>query len=51
MRSRVCKCRRGYVSRYDGKCGHCRSTREQKTHIWKLRHDIYPAAVTYEGKF
>lgn len=35
--NKVCQCRRGYVSRYDGKCGHCRTTKEQKAHLWNLR--------------
>lgn len=26
----VCKCKRGYVSTWDGKCGHCRTKREAK---------------------
>jgi len=29
----VCQCGKGYVSAYDGKCGHCRSGREQRLHI------------------
>jgi hypothetical protein len=28
--SRVCKCKKGYVSAWDGKCGHCRTKREAK---------------------
>lgn len=28
--SRVCKCGKGYVSAWDGKCGHCRTKREAK---------------------
>ena len=51
MRLRQCKCKRGYVSRYDGKCGHCRTTREQKTHEFKLRKGLYPAALIWEGQF
>jgi isopentenyldiphosphate isomerase len=39
MTSKVCKCGRGHVSAYDGKCGHCRSTKEQKTHIRKRVYD------------
>lgn len=30
--SRACSCGRGYRSAYDGKCGHCRTRREQKAH-------------------
>lgn len=32
---RICSCGQGYSSAYDGKCGHCRSTKEQKTYVWK----------------
>lgn len=39
---RVCACGQGYASAYDGKCGHCRTRREQKTHWHKLRHGLYP---------
>lgn len=35
---RICTCKMGIVSAYDGKCGHCRSTKEQKNHVWKPRH-------------
>lgn len=28
----VCKCGQGYASRFDGKCGHCRSRREHQAH-------------------
>jgi hypothetical protein len=34
----VCRCGKGYVSRYDGKCGHCRTPKEQKAHVWKRVH-------------
>ena len=33
---KVCRCRRGYASAYDGKCGYCRSKRERKEHRWLL---------------
>lgn len=26
----VCRCREGYASRWDGKCGHCRTPPEYK---------------------
>lgn len=26
---RVCKCKKGYVSAWDGKCGHCRTKRDK----------------------
>lgn len=38
---KVCDCKRGYRSAYDGKCGHCRSTKQQKTHQFKLYHGLY----------
>lgn len=30
MTGRVCKCGKGYVSAWDGKCGHCRTRRERQ---------------------
>lgn len=27
----ICRCGKGYVSRYDNKCGNCRSKKEQKS--------------------
>jgi hypothetical protein len=51
LRSKVCQCGRGYQSRYDRKCGHCRSTKEQKTHEFKLRKGLYPPQVIWEGQF
>lgn len=36
---KVCKCRKGYVSAWDGKCGHCRTRREQEA-VDKLRYDL-----------
>lgn len=36
-RPKVCPCGRGYVSAYDGKCGHCRSGKEQKRHAFAVR--------------
>lgn len=32
----TCKCGRGKMSAYDGKCGHCRSRKEQKAHTQRL---------------
>lgn len=29
----VCPCGKGYVSAYDGKCGHCRTRKEQSKHV------------------
>lgn len=31
-KQKVCKCGRGAVSAYDGKCGHCRTKKERKRH-------------------
>lgn len=31
-----CKCGKGKVSAWDGKCGHCRTTKEQKAHISRV---------------
>lgn len=30
--SQQCKCRKGYVSAWDGKCGNCRTKQEQHEH-------------------
>jgi hypothetical protein len=30
LKSPVCRCGRGKQSHYDGKCGHCRTKKEQK---------------------
>ncbi|HCJ5492471.1 TPA: hypothetical protein NUW79_003111 [Escherichia coli] len=27
-----CKCKKGYVSGWDGKCGNCRTKQEQREH-------------------
>jgi hypothetical protein len=32
MSGKVCHCGRGYVSAYDGKCGHCRNKKERLAH-------------------
>ena len=42
MTHETCKCGRGKVSKYDGKCGHCRTRKEQKTHQWKCYNGLYP---------
>jgi hypothetical protein len=39
-----CKCGRGKASRYDGKCGYCRSRKQQKTHLFKLARGLYEGA-------
>jgi hypothetical protein len=46
-----CRCKRGLVSRYDDKCGHCRNRREQKSHWHKLRNNLYPPEVVFKGQF
>lgn len=33
-----CKCGKGHVSQWDGKCGHCRTKKEQKDHEFTLIH-------------
>lgn len=30
--SKQCKCGKGHVSQWDGKCGHCRTKKEQEDH-------------------
>lgn len=38
-----CKCGRGIASRFDGKCGHCRTRREGKEYrAWINRPDPPP---------
>ena len=32
----ICRCGRGKVSAYDGKCGHCRTNREKEVHAHLL---------------
>ncbi len=34
--SKVCSCGKGYVSKWDGKCGKCRTKKEQLAHVWAL---------------
>lgn len=31
-----CKCGKGHVSQWDGKCGHCRTKKEQRDHAYAL---------------
>lgn len=33
-----CKCGKGYVSQWDGKCGHCRTRKEQRDHEYALTY-------------
>lgn len=46
----ICKCGRGYKSKYDGKCGHCRTKREKKTHLFKLINNLYQIDELIEVK-
>ena len=39
MTGKVCKCGQGYVSAYDGKCGHCRTRKEQKAMEFQRRRE------------
>ena len=39
MSGNVCSCKRGYVSAYDGKCGHCRNQRERVAHQRMVYHN------------
>ena len=41
--SKVCRCKRGYVSAYDGKCGHCRNRREQEAHSRLVNPELWEA--------
>lgn len=43
----TCKCGKGKVSQYDGKCGHCRTKREREAHR-KLTDDLFrnPRGIT-----
>lgn len=34
----LCACGKGKVSSWDGKCGHCRTDKEQKEYVWRHRH-------------
>lgn len=39
-----CKCGKGHVSQWDGKCGHCRTKKEQRDHELALEElDLYIA--------
>ena len=44
MAGKVCRCGKGYVSQYDGKCGHCRKTKEQKEYVYKHVRGYYAKA-------
>ncbi len=37
-----CKCGKGYISQWDGKCGHCRTKKEQRDHEYALQEMIVP---------
>ena len=36
--SQQCKCGKGHVSQWDGKCGHCRTKKEQRDHELALTY-------------
>lgn len=36
--SKQCKCGKGHVSQWDGKCGHCRTKKEQRDHEYALTY-------------
>lgn len=36
--SKQCKCGKGHVSQWDGKCGHCRTKKQQSDHQFALMH-------------
>ena len=38
---RTCKCGQGKVSQWDGKCGHCRSAKEQKLYTYRHMTGYY----------
>lgn len=38
----VCLCGKGYVSQWDGKCGHCR-TKKEKEALYKAQQDAHQA--------
>lgn len=49
MTGKVCKCGKGYVSAYDGKCGHCRTKREVLEHK-KITDQIFNTKVKPNDK-
>lgn len=36
--NKQCNCGKGYVSQWDGKCGHCRTKKEQRDHEYALTY-------------
>lgn len=36
--SQQCKCGKGRASQWDGKCGHCRTKKEQRDHEYALMY-------------
>ena len=48
-----CKCGKGHVSQWDGKCGHCRTKKEQKEHEKALDYvyDVNPESQEDAVKF
>ena len=37
--SKQCNCGKGYVSKWDNQCGHCRNNRQNKQHTYILSSD------------
>ena len=46
----TCRCGKGKVSVYDGKCGHCRTRKEQEAHTRGGYLDIHGRFVHYDFK-
>jgi hypothetical protein len=46
----TCRCGKGKVSAWDGKCGHCRTRKEQRAHERGGYLDIYGRFVPYDFK-
>lgn len=42
----VCKCRRGYAGRFDGKCGYCRTKDERMRHELWVRKGCPPVTAS-----
>jgi hypothetical protein len=49
-RAETCRCGKGKVSAYDGKCGHCRTRKEQEAHQRGGRFDYLGRFVPYNFK-
>ena len=44
----TCRCGKGKVSAWDGKCGHCRSPKEQRAYVAKHVHGEFRAQIPNE---